>query len=126
MLPYLIDKSTLELEGRSWPAVIPQLLVSDILSLYRGIFLSTTFSFLSVLSLKEIETAMEGKESTISKRNPIFVHCHQTALLLKGEIQLGWSSLDLQSGTYKASGILHHKFCGASHLMTKMDMVVVV
>lgn len=125
MHPYLIDKPTLELEGKSWPAVIPQILVSDILSFYRAIFLSTGFAFLSALSLEEIKTAMEGRESIISKRNPIFVHCHQTGLLLEAEIQLRWSSLGLQSGTYKASGILHHIFCGRSHLVTKMDMLFV-
>lgn len=74
MLPSLIDKRTLELDVKSWLAVIPRFPVSDLLSFYRAIFLYINFSFLSVLSLEEIETAMEREGSIISKRNPIFAH----------------------------------------------------
>lgn len=35
VLPHLIDKLTLEQDDRSWPAVIPQIPVSDLLSFYR-------------------------------------------------------------------------------------------
>lgn len=71
-------KPPLEVDGRSWPPVILQFAVSDLLSFCIAIFLSITFSLLSVFSLEDIETAMEGEGNVISKRNLIFVHWHQT------------------------------------------------
>lgn len=65
VLPHLTDKLTLEQDDRSWPAVIPQIPVSDLLSFYRkdSLFYHIVFFIHFLLSRDRDSLERQGKHN---------------------------------------------------------------